>query len=165
MGSGVALRFALSHPERTLGLFLTAPVYAGTERGLSQAQAEAMRAMGEAGQVALERGVEALIPLYGRLPIAVRTRATEMLRSFDAASVATTTRLLASGQQPFDATTNLTTIQAPALIIPGTDPEHHTDVAQLYSQHLQQAQLEDPTNPNLPTTITTFAAALPWHLS
>jgi 3-oxoadipate enol-lactonase len=162
MGSGVALRFALSQPQRTLGLLLTAPVFAGAERGLSPAQAEAMRAMGEAGQLALERGVEALIPLYGRLPVVVRERAVEMLRSFDAASVATTTRLLASGSQPFHATDELAQLDMPALIVPGTDAEHPIEIAELYGRHIQRAQLADPADPNLPTIISSFCNTLPW---
>ena len=162
MGSGAALRFALSHPERTLGLLLTAPVFSGTDRGLSPAQAEAMRGMGEAGQLALERGVEALIPLYDKLPVVVRDRAIEMLKSFDAASVATTTRLLASGKQPFDSATELSKLTVPALIIPGTDPEHPVEVAELYKQHIEHAQLADPTNPGLPNIIANFCASLPW---
>ena len=162
MGSGVALRFALSHPQRTLGLLLTAPVFAGAERGLSPAQAEAMRGMGEAGQVALERGVEALVPLYSRLPVVVRDRAVDMLLSFDAASVATTTRLLASGSQPFDSTDELAQLDAPALVVPGTDAEHPIEVAELYQQHIKRSQLADPAAPDLSTTITTFCAALPW---
>jgi pimeloyl-ACP methyl ester carboxylesterase len=162
MGSGVALRFALSHPERTVGLLLTAPVYSGADRGLSAAQAEAMRAMGEAGQIALERGVEALIPLYGQLPVAIRDRAIEMLRSFDAASVATTTRLLASGAQPFSSASELDTLTTPALIIQGTDAEHPVEVAELYAQHIPEAQLANPTDPALPIIIASFAAGLPW---
>jgi len=162
MGSGVALRFALSHPQRTLGLLLTAPVFAGSELGLSPAQAEAMRAMGEAGQLALERGVEALIPLYGRLPVVVRDRAVDMLRSFDAASVATTTRLLASGNQPFGSSGELAGLDVPALIIPGTDAEHPVAVAELYQQHIKRSQLADAAAPDLPIAIADFCSALPW---
>jgi len=162
MGSGVALRFALSHPERTAGLLLTAPVFAGTDRGLSPAQAEAMRGMGEAGQIALERGVEALIPLYNRLPVVVRERAVEMLKSFDAASVATTTRLLASGKQPFDSAAELSKLTVPALVIAGTDAEHPVEVAELYKNHIQHAQLADPADADLPNIIASFCASLPW---
>jgi 3-oxoadipate enol-lactonase len=162
MGSGVALRFALSHPQHTLGLLLTAPVYSGTERGLSPAQAEAMRAMGEAGKLALERGVEALVPLYNRLPVVVRDRAIDMLRSFDAASVATTTRLLASGNQPFGSIGELAELDVPALIIPGTDAEHPVAVAELYQQHIERSQLADPAAPHLPAIIADFCTALPW---
>lgn len=164
MGSGVALRFALDQPQHTLGLLLTAPVYAGADRGLSPAQADAMRALGEAGELALERGVEALIPLYGRLPVVVRERAIEMLRSFDAASVATTTRLLASARQPFAAARELAAIDVPALIIPGTDAEHPQDVAELYVQHIRRAELADPASPQLPTIMTSFCASLPWEV-
>ena len=162
MGSGVALRFALSHPARTLGLLLTAPVFAGAERGLSTAQAEAMRAMGQAGEIALTDGVEALVPLYNRLPVVVRERAVEMLRSFDAASVAATTRLLASGKQPFDSADELAKLSAPALVIAGTDAEHPIDVAELYAKYLQHAQLADPADPELSTVIANFCRALPW---
>jgi pimeloyl-ACP methyl ester carboxylesterase len=165
MGSGVALRFALSHPEHTLGLLLTAPVFSGADRGLSPAQATAMQALGEAGEIALVRGIEALIPLYGRLPIAVRERAIEMLLSFDAASVATTTRLLASGAQPFGSADELAAIDVPVLVTPGTDAEHPLEVAELYVQHITHAQLAYPTSPELPETLARFCAALPWRTS
>jgi pimeloyl-ACP methyl ester carboxylesterase len=163
MGSGVALRFALDHPERTLGLLLTAPVFRGAELGLSEAQTTAMRGMGEAGRIALERGVEALIPLYGRLPVVVRERAIEMLCSFDAASVASTTRLLASGAQPFHSVTELAALNMPALIIPGTDAEHPLDVAELYREHMPHAQLAHPADPELSSLIARFCSKLPWH--
>jgi pimeloyl-ACP methyl ester carboxylesterase len=162
MGSAVALRFALSHPQRVRGLILVSAVYPGTDRGLSQAQQAAMHAIGEAGQTALEQGLDALIPLYQRLPEPIRERAIAMLREFDAASLAATTRLLASNVQPFETITELAKIAVPALIVPGTDAEHPAHVAELYAQHLPHARLAQP-GPDLATDLTSFCAALPWH--
>lgn len=161
MGSAVALRFALSHPERVLGLLLVSAVYPGSDRGLSQAQEAAMRAIGESGQTALEHGLDALIPLYGRLPEPIRERAVAMLRDFDAASLAATTRLLASNVQPFETITELAQISVPTLVVPGTDAEHPAEVAELYAQHLPHARLAQP-GPELAAALTSFCEALPW---
>ena len=162
MGSAVALRCALSHPERVLGLLLVSAVYPGTDRGLTQAQQAAMRAIGEAGQTALEHGMDALIPLYSRLPDPIRERATAMMKEFDAASLAATTRLLASNVQPFESITELAKISVPTLVVPGTDAEHPAEVAELYAQHLPHARLAQP-GPELAAALTNFCAALPWH--
>lgn len=162
MGSAVALRAALIHPQRVLGLLLVAPVFPGSDRGLSHAQDAAMRAIGESGQTALAHGVEALTPLYGRLPESIRERAIAMLRDFDAASLAATTRLLASEVQPFESISELAQITVPTLVVPGTDAEHPADVAELYAQHLPHARLAQP-GPELPADMTRFCAGLPWH--
>jgi pimeloyl-ACP methyl ester carboxylesterase len=161
MGSGVALRFALSHPGRVLGLILMSPVYPGNDRGLSQAQTAAMQAIGAAGQTALEHGVQALIPLYARLPEPIRERAIAMLRDFDASSLAATTRLLASQIQPFESNEQLAQLDVPSLLIPGTDAEHPVEVAELYAQKLPRARIAQP-GATLPASLTSFCAALPW---
>ncbi|HKU40197.1 MAG TPA: alpha/beta hydrolase [Polyangiales bacterium] len=140
-GSAVALRFALRHPERTRGALLMAPIYPGTALGLSEAQRAAMDAMHEAGSRTVREGMDALRPLFERLPDAIRARALEMTRSFDPGSVAATTGFLASGAQPFDELTELGAIDAPVLIVPGTDLEHPAELAALYAQHLPRSVL------------------------
>jgi pimeloyl-ACP methyl ester carboxylesterase len=163
MGSAVALRCALSRPQQVLGLILIAPVYPGQDRELTEAQSAAMQALGEAGALALERGVEALIPLYARLPAPIRERAITMLRGFDAASVATTTRLLASNAQPFSSVQELGALQIPTLIVPGTDPQHPAQVAELYARHLDHSRLTEPAGPELAASLVSFCAGLAWH--
>ena len=159
-GSAVALRFALRHPERTLGLILMAPVYAGQDRGLTDAQTAAFRLMDEAGQRALEQGVESLRPLYARLPQPIRQRAIEMMLGFDAASVAATMRFLASGLQPIDAAQELAAIDVPVLLVPGTDAEHPPEVSRLYLQHIRRHVVVDPTSADLAERIEAFCRAI-----
>ena len=88
MGSGVALRFALRHPSLLQGLILLSPVYPGQDRALAEASSSAMRTLGEAGARVLEHGVEALRPLFEALSSPVREVALDMMRGFDAGSVA-----------------------------------------------------------------------------
>jgi pimeloyl-ACP methyl ester carboxylesterase len=123
-GAACAVRFALRHPARTLGLAVIHPAFGGADLGLSQAQVDAMRAMDEAARRAVELGIEALLPLYDGLPEPIRGRAKEMAAGFDPASVAATTRLLRSGAQPFARGADLAAITAPTLVVPGLDPQH-----------------------------------------
>jgi pimeloyl-ACP methyl ester carboxylesterase len=159
-GSAVAVRFALRHPQRTLGLVLMSPVYAGQDRGLTEAQVTAFRAMEEAGQRALEQGVESLRPLYERLPPQIRQRAIEMMLGFDAASVAASMRFLASGAQPMGAAQELASIDAPVLLVPGADPEHPPEVAALYVQHIRRHVVVDPASADLAERIEAFCGAV-----
>jgi 3-oxoadipate enol-lactonase len=157
MGSAVALRFALRHPGRTSGLVLMSPPYPGEDRGLAEASTAAMRAMALAGRRALEEGIEALVPLYDRLPESLRARAIEMVRSFDPASVAATTRFLATCVQPIGSAQDLAAIDAPVLLIPGTDAEHPAEVAELYARHLPRAVTIDSSEPALLQRIAELA--------
>jgi 3-oxoadipate enol-lactonase len=149
MGSGAALRFALRHPQLTRGLLLHAPVYAGGALGLNPAQRAAMAAMNEHGKRARLVGMEALRPLFERLPEAVRERALAMMLSFDPASVAATTRFLASGRQPFEELSELSAVAAKTLLVCDDDPEHPAELCRLYA-----AQLPDCTAINGLTTLT-----------
>ena len=148
-GSAVALRFALRHPARALGLLLKSPVYAGGDRQLTEAQRAAFRAMEALGRRVLEEGIDVLCPLYERLPEAIREAALEMMRGFDPASVAATTRFLASAVQPFQTLSELGAIAAPALLVPGTDPEHPAEVCALYARYLRRATTADPSSAEL----------------
>jgi 3-oxoadipate enol-lactonase len=155
-GSAVALRFALRHPARLHGLVLMSPVYAGHTRGLTDAQLAAFRAMDDVSRRVLVEGIGALLPLYERLPPNIRALATEMARGFDPASVAASTRLFASGAQPFDDLEELRAIAAPALLIPGTDAEHPAEIAALYARHLSHPKTIDPIAPDLIDRIALF---------
>jgi len=155
-GSAVALRFALRHPRRALGLLLKSPVYPGGDRQLTEAQWAAFRTMEAVGRRAVEEGIEVLCPLYERLPEAIREAALEMMRGFDPASVAATTRFLASGAQPFATVSELSAIEVPALLVPGTDPEHPAEVCALYAAHLRRATIVDPASADLLGRIEAF---------
>ena len=69
-----------------------------------------------------------------------------MIDSFDAASVAATTAFMASGAQPFATGAELAAITAPALLVPGTDPTHPPEVADVFRRHLPHCTLDRRTD-------------------
>jgi pimeloyl-ACP methyl ester carboxylesterase len=157
MGSAVALRFALRHPRRLHGLILMSPIYPGADRPLPEAALVAMRAMKEAGERALEQGVEAALrPLFESLPLPIRDKAIEMMRGFDAASVAATTRFLARNEQPMASVRELASLDVPVLVLPGIDLQHPAAVAALYVEHLRHPSIVDQTAPDMIEKLARF---------
>jgi 3-oxoadipate enol-lactonase len=145
-GSGVALRLALRHPGCVSALLLVSPVFAGAEgSAMMQASRVAMARMNDAGQRTLTEGIAAIHPLFEPLPPGLREVALAMASRFDPASVAATTRFLASGVQPFERLAELAALSMPAVVVPGTDPEHPAEVAELYARTLPHAVLAEPT--------------------
>lgn len=159
-GSGIALRFARRHPTRVLALILGWPVYAGEAAGLNPAQRLAMERMDEAGRRTLTEGIEALVSLFMDLPAAIRDTALAMARRFDPASVAATTRFLASGVQPIARLADLGALSVPTLVIPGVDPEHPAELAARYAAAIPGAVLTEPTA-NLASVIDAFLRDAP----
>lgn len=159
MGSGVALRFALRHAARLDRLLLLSPFYPGADRPIPEAAAHAMQVMRDAGERALAVGIDALRPLFAGLPSPVRELATEMMLGFDPASVAATTRFLASGAQPMPSITSLAAIEAPVLLVPGTDAQHPAAIASLYAAHLPRAVEIDPSSSTAAEQIAAFCQA------
>ncbi|HET9987043.1 MAG TPA: alpha/beta hydrolase [Kofleriaceae bacterium] len=135
-GSGVAVATALRHPRLVDQLVVVHPAYGGAELGLLPAQAEAMAAMDALGSRTVTEGMAALFPLIERMPPALHERARAVFATYDPASVAATTKFMASGAQPFARGADLATITAPVLLIPGVDPTHPPEVAQVYRTHL-----------------------------
>ncbi|HEV7558936.1 MAG TPA: alpha/beta fold hydrolase, partial [Kofleriaceae bacterium] len=117
-GSGVAVRTALRHPELVDKLVLLTPAFAGTDVGLTPAQADAMRAMDAVGSRAVAEGIEVIFPLFDRLPPEIRERIRRIAAHYDPASVAASTRFMASGAQPFGTASELAAITAPTLVVP-----------------------------------------------
>jgi 3-oxoadipate enol-lactonase len=154
-GSGAALRFALRHPARTAGLVLLAPLYPGSARPLDDAPRAALARMDSYARLGLREGIGALRPLFDQLPDAIRARALAMLESFDPASVAATTRLLAS-TQPFDSLEELQAIGVPTLVIPGRDPEHPAEIATLYARSLARATVVEAEGERIAAVIDEF---------
>jgi pimeloyl-ACP methyl ester carboxylesterase len=152
-GAGVAVRTALRHPRATAALVVLHPAFGGADVGLTPAQHAAMQAMDAAGSRAVADGIEVLYPLFDTLPPAVRERARAVVATYDPASVATTTRFLRSGGQPFAAGADLASISVPTLLVPGVDPTHPVEVADVYRRHLPRCAVRtvDPTG---------FAAAI-----
>jgi hypothetical protein len=120
------------------------PAFGGAELGLAPAQAAAMRAMDDAGRRAPAEGVEVLFPLLDALPAELRDRARALFATYDPASVACSTRFLASGAQPFARADDLAAIAAPALIVPGTDATHPPEVAAVFRRIPRHTWREAP---------------------
>jgi pimeloyl-ACP methyl ester carboxylesterase len=160
-GAGVAVRTALRHPARTAGLVVLTPAFAGGDTGLTAAQDAAMRAMDAAGQRSLTEGVQVLLPLLDGLPAELRERARPVFLGYDAASVAASTRFMASGVQPFAASEDLAAIAAPALVVPGADPTHPPEVAAIYHRHLQRCTMCETDAMGYADAIAAFVDRLP----
>jgi len=144
-GTGVAVRVALDHPAIVAGLVLLSPVYPGADVGLAPDVQAAMTTMNVMGSRVVSEGIQALFPLFDALPPAIRDRGRTVISTFDPASVAATTRFMASGQQPFASARVLESIEAPTLLVPGTDPTHPAEVAELYRRHLKRSTVREIT--------------------
>lgn len=135
-GSGVALRFALRHPARTLGLILVKPVYGGEARGYTERQKTTFAMMDAVARRAVGEGVRVLQPLYANLPAGTRERALAMIEGFDPASVVATSHFVASGSQPFAGAEDLMSLECPTLLVRGDDPMHPAEVSDVYAANI-----------------------------
>ncbi|HEX4449630.1 MAG TPA: alpha/beta hydrolase [Kofleriaceae bacterium] len=141
MGSGVAVRVALKYPAAVSALIAIHPAFAGADVGLTPAQAAAMQAMDAAGSRAPAEGVGVLLPLFDAMPPAIRERARAIIADYDPASVAATTRFMLEGGQPFERGTDLDAIDAPALVVPGIDPTHPAEFAEIYRRNIRRCTI------------------------
>jgi len=144
-GAGVAVRVALRHPQIVERLVLLHPAFGGAELGLTDAQGRAMRAMDAAGSRVVEEGIAVMFSLFEALPTALRDRARALVATYDPASVATSTRFMASGAQPFARGDELVAIDVPTLVVPGLDPEHPVEVARVFAQ-IPRATIAETTD-------------------
>lgn len=153
-GTGVAVRFALRHPDRLAGLALVQPIYAGEERGYTEQQRANFAEMDAVASRALDEGIQVLRPLYtAHLPPGIRERALAMIESFDPASVVATSAFIASGAQPFHSAQNLESVRVPTLLVRGDDPVHPAEVSDLYAAHIPDCTV-------LPASTTDVAGAI-----
>ena len=155
-GSGVALRFALRHPGRTLGLVLIKPIYAGEERGYTEQQKATFAMMNAVASRALEEGVQVLRPLYANLPAGVRERALAMVEGFDPASVVVTSHFVTSGAQPFITPADLASLKPKTLLVRGDDPLHPAEVSDLYAANIPLCQVAPASTTDIAGTIGPF---------
>lgn len=160
-GSGVALRCALRHPERLLGLVLSAPVYAGSERGLTAQQQAIFGAMHAIASRAIDEGVQVLRPLYEGLAPGIREQALATIAEFDAASVVATSHFLASGAQPFGSAGELRALPMPTLLIRGDDPVHPAEVSELYAMNIPHCKALAADTVDVAAAMAEFCAGLP----
>ena len=157
-GAGVALRFAVRHAARTLGLVLLRPIHAGATVGYTAEQRRSFAAMDAAASRAIADGVQVLRPMYVNLPQPMRARALAMLDSLDPGSVVTTSRFLAAGSQPFESAEDLSRLSMPVLLLPGNDSMHPAAVSALYAANIPGCTILDPATPDVPSAIETFVA-------
>lgn len=140
-GAGCAVRVALRHPRLVAGLLVLNPAYGGAELGFTAAQAAAMNAIAAAGREALVSGIGAFDPLLEGLPAEMREAARATVRGYDAESVAATTAFMASGAQPFGRAEELGAIGCPTLVVPGVDPTHPREVAEVFAKGIAGAEI------------------------
>jgi pimeloyl-ACP methyl ester carboxylesterase len=155
-GAGVAVKTALRHPGVVASLVLITPAFGGADVGLTPSQHAAMAAMDALGSRAPAEGIEVILPLYDALPEPMRDRARAMAATFDPASVAATTRFMVAGGQPFATAADLAAITAPTLLVPGTDPTHPPEIAELYRTHLPSCVVREGDIAAWATTIADY---------
>ena len=159
-GSGVAIRAALRHPTRVSHLVIAQPVYAGADRGYTDAQRNTFAMMDAVASRAVVDGIDVLRPLYQNLPDAIRERALAMMSTFDPASVVSTSRFIASGAQPFSTASDLGALSTPTLLVRGSDPLHPAEVSDLYVEHLRRCTAV-ASSADMPTAIADLLSASP----
>jgi pimeloyl-ACP methyl ester carboxylesterase len=159
-GSGVALRFALRQPARARGLVLIHPPYAGEERGYTTQQQAMFAAMDGMASRAVEEGVQVLRPLYARLPLQTRERAVAMLDTYDPASIAASSRFIASGAQPFMSPADLQRLAMPVLLVRGDDAVHPPEVSDLYTANMVNCTVVPAQSPEIAGELVRFCEAL-----
>ncbi len=144
LGAAIALTFAQRYPRRTRALLLLQPAHAGQESGARAAfQATAAR-VNELGQRALREGIAAIYPLYEDQPPTLRDRMIEIASEFDPASFAATARFMISGGEPFERFEALEALTMPTLVVPGSDPVHPPELAELYTAALPNCKRGAP---------------------
>ncbi len=155
-GSGVAVRFALQHPGRTIGLVVVTPVYAGEEQGYTDPQKVTFAMMDSLASRALDEGVQVLRPMYESLPVHLREKALTMMEGFDAASVVATSHFIASGAQPFASAADLRSLHTPTLLVRGDDPVHPAAVSDLYAATIPNCTQVPASTPAVAAVIGSF---------
>ena len=158
-GTGVAIHFALAHPGRLAGFAAIHPVYAGEEQGYTPEQAGIFAWMDGIASQALDKGIEALRPLYAAAPEQFREQAMAMAMEFDAASVVATSHLLVSGAQPFRKLEDLGRIRVPSLLVKGADPMHPAALSDAYLRTLPDVEALEPQDVALSDKLASFCAS------
>ena len=151
MGAATTLAFALEHPERVAALIQITPAHLGfpyaDEEGLARWDALAD---------GLERnGAEGFLRVYGEPPVEPRFRKLvreairqRLERHVNPPAVADAIRVVVRSKA-FDGVIALEQLTAPTLVVASRDeldPDHPYEVAELYRDHIESAELvsEDP---------------------
>lgn len=159
-GSGTAVRFALRHPGRTRALIVVKPIYAGGDIGYTSRQSAAFAAMDSVASRATVEGIEVLQPLFAQLPEGMRERAWQIASGFDAGSVVATSRLIASGAQPFASSRELRSIRVPTLLVRGGDEQHPAEVSDVYVASIPDCTVLPATGVDTVSAIRDFCDAV-----
>ena len=151
MGAATTLAFALEQPERVAALVQITPAHLG----LPQTDEHEL-ARWDALADGLERdGAEGFLRVYGEPPVEPRFRKLvleairqRLERHVNPAAVADAIRVVVRSKA-FDGVPALEQVSAPTLVVASSDeldPEHPYEVAQLYVEHIEGAELvsEEP---------------------
>jgi pimeloyl-ACP methyl ester carboxylesterase len=151
MGAATTLAFALEHPERVAALIQITPAHLG----LPQADAHSL-ARWDALADGLERdGAEGFLQVYGEPPVEPRFRKLvreairqRLERHVNPPAVADAIRVVVRSKA-FDGVIALERLTAPTLVVASSDeldPDHPYEVAELYRDHIEGAELvsEEP---------------------
>jgi hypothetical protein len=116
--------------------------------------------MDAVGRRAPAEGLQVMLPLFDALPPAIRERARAVVMTYDAASVAASTRFMNSGAQPFASGRELSAIAAPVLVVPGIDPTHPPEVAEVYRRNLPRCTVRAAAPEQYAAVIEAFVDGL-----
>jgi len=143
MGAATSLLFALKYPQRVEKLLLTAPAFGDSHnpsrQGL-QEMGDNLRRLGIEGFLTFNAAERQRLGL--KWPADVAELVATLLRSHDAASLATALRAVADWQL-FDDLSDVANLKCPVCILAWeNDPLHPFDLAQRLAATLPNAQLE-----------------------
>jgi pimeloyl-ACP methyl ester carboxylesterase len=138
MGAGIAIRTALSAPERVSALILVSPEHGGEDRP----GPEEVRRQQEMADTILTHGLatawESWLPL---MPPGMAAMVRDALPRAEAESQAAALRAIAD-QEPFERLEELGALTMPALVVAGSDPNHPPEIAERYASVLADATVE-----------------------
>lgn len=136
-GAAVATRFAIRHADRVRGLAVMQPAFCDLPR--TPFQRAAMDAQAACGRQTLVDGMSAMFPLLEHIPAQYRDGARATIATYDPATTAAITAFLAVDEPPFTRA-ELSTIRVPTLLVPGADPMHPPEVAEVYRASLRDVR-------------------------
>jgi pimeloyl-ACP methyl ester carboxylesterase len=151
MGAATTLAFALEQPERVAALVQITPAHLG----FPQTDEHALARWDALADALEQDGPEGFLRVYGDPPVEPRFRKLvreairqRLERHKNPAAVADAIRVVVRSKA-FDGVVALERVSAPTLVVASSDeldPEHPYEVAQLYQQHIEGAELvsEEP---------------------
>ena len=134
-GSAVAIATALRHPARVRGLVVAQPGYAGAEIGQTELQRPGWAESQRLVEAVAEHGLLDTM-LTTQTDEAGRQRVREAVGDQHEPSFVAAHRGQMQTAQPFERLTELDSITAPVLLVPGTDGFHDPLISALYAEHL-----------------------------